>query len=621
IFVGGGELAVHVRIPAWCKAPVLSVNGRREEDIVPGEYAVVRRVWKSGDSIVLELPTELRWVRHEHYMKTSDRKPYKTSADADAPYALVRGPVVYAFDDIWYKGDTADFSRARMDSVRYVLKDVKGFRMVAAPEGILGPGYEVPVQLADGRLVELPVYPFANIGKWYRDAAHKPDSNAAAWSYAIWLKGVEPRGCSMPKVFSSNMVLQRGGPVPVWGLGMPGSMVTVRFGGQMRSVKVGARGDWRVDLGAMEASPEGRELRVTDDAGGSIVFKNVLVGEVWLCGGQSNMEYTMRKNSKFSKDTAEEGNPSIRIFLVKTSYSKRGTVAEWDSAVGKSLRDFSAPGYFFAKELYGRLHVPIGVIANAVPGSAIEPFLPEEEGDTARSRGKFFSTMVKPLAPYALRGFCWYQGETNCFMSDTVKYTEKMKMLIGSWRGLWERPEASFYFVQIAPFRYSHDTHNVYTEPAFWAAQERALVVPRTGMVVTTDLVDSIADLHPAYKWEIGRRLALWALAKDYGQSLVCSGPVYRDMVVKGRKVELLFGEVGSGLVSHDGKEPDWFEVAGADGKFVMAKARIEGPDKVVLEAAGVRSPVSVRFGWNESAQPNLFNKEGLPAMPFRTKK
>ncbi|MBS1660467.1 MAG: sialate O-acetylesterase [Bacteroidetes bacterium] len=415
------------------------------------------------------------------------------------------------------------------------------------------------------------------------------------------------------------MVLQREGPVPVWGTGVAGSMVTVRFGEQVRSVKVDGQGKWRVELGAMAASEVGRELRVVDDAGGEKVFKNVLVGEVWLCGGQSNMEYTMRKNSKFSKGPEEEGNANIRIFLVKTSYSKRGTVVSWDSAMGKSLRDFSAPGYFFAKELYARLHVPIGVIANAVPGSAIEPFLPEENGDTARSRGKFFSTMVKPLAPYALRGFCWYQGETNCFMSDTVRYPDKMKLLINSWRELWERPEAPFYFVQIAPFLYSHDTHNVYTEPAFWEAQGKALVLPKTGMVVTTDLVDSVQDLHPAYKWEIGRRLALWALAKDYGQTLVYSGPVYKNFLVKGRKVEVLFDEVGSGLVSHDGKALDWFEVAGADGKFVPAKAKIEGKNKIVVEASGVRSPVAVRFGWNESAQPNLYNKEGLPAMPFRT--
>ena len=281
------------------------------------------------------------------------------------------------------------------------------------------------------------------------------------------------------------------------------------------------KGNWRVELDPMEANEVGREMEVVDGSGGRQVFRNILIGEVWLCGGQSNMEYSMRKNSKFEKAAhgagpemiGAGGNPSIRIFLVKTNYSKSDNRHQtWDTAVGKSLRDFSAPGYFFAKSLYNKLHVPIGVISNAVPGSAIEPFLPGDEGgDTARSRGKLYQTMVKPLAPFSLRGFCWYQGETNCFMGDTAQYPAKMRRLIESWRGLWGGGELPFYFVQIAPFFYSRTTGSVYSEAAFWGAQEKALAMPHTGMVVTSDLVDSLQDLHPAYKWEIRRRVALWA--------------------------------------------------------------------------------------------------------------
>ena len=145
-----------------------------------------------------------------------------------------------------------------------------------------------------------------------------------------------------------------------------------------------------------------------------------------------------------------------------------------------------------------------------------------------------------------------------------------------------------------------------------------ALSLPHTGEVVTTDLVDSATDLHPAYKWEIGRRLSLWALAKDYGKQVVCSGPVYKGMAIKGRQIELSFSDAGNGLVSHDGQALNWFTVAGRDGKFVPASAVISGSDKIIVSAKGVRSPVAVRFGWNEAAQPNLYNKEGLPAMPFR---
>jgi len=624
----GSNFVINVRIPSWCVAPVLAVNGVAVAGVQAGHYAVIRRLWHPGDRITLDLPMALQWVRHEHYLKTADRKPYKTSPDDDAPYALVRGPVVYAVDDIWYKGDTADFSKGWMDSVRYILSDPGSFRQVAAAgEDILGPGYEVSLRLRDGRVAALPVYPFANIGKWYRDAAHKPDSNAAAWGYAIWLKGVAPVALSLPKIFGDNMVLQRGVPVPVWGMASAGAVVTVEFGAQRRQATADGQGRWKVELDPLVASASPAEMTVTDEAGESVRFKNVLVGEVWLCSGQSNMEYSMRKNSKFEKAAHGAGpeneleranNPDIRIFLVRTNYSKPDELnirRAWDTAAGAPLRDFSAPGYFFAKELYQRLHVPIGVIANAVPGSAIEPFLPDT--------GKFYQTMVKPLAPYALRGFCWYQGETNCFLNDTIRYAAKMKTLINSWRQLWEKDSLSFYFVQIAPYHYSHSTggaqtHTPESEPAFWAAQEKALVLPHTGMVVTSDLVDSLQDLHPAYKWEIGRRLALWALAKDYGQGVICSGPVYNSAVVKGRRVAIVFGETGSGLTSRDGQAPDWFEIAGADGKFVRARAAIEGKDTVIVTAKGVRKPTGVRFGWNEAAQPNLYNKEGLPAMPFR---
>jgi sialate O-acetylesterase len=197
-----------------------------------------------------------------------------------------------------------------------------------------------------------------------------------------------------------------------------------------------------------------------------------------------------------------------------------------------------------------------------------------------------------------------------------------MKRLIEGWRGIWEDSALGFYFVQIAPFYYSksnggNQPHSIESEADFWGAQEKALALPHTGMVGTSDLVDSLQDLHPGHKREIGRRLALWALAKDYGMPVVYSGPVFRGLEVKGRKVRVNFSEVGGGLISRDGKALSWFEVAGADGKFVPATAKIEGLDKVVVSLP-MKDAKTVRFGWNEAAQPNLFNKEGLPAMPFR---
>jgi DUF1680 family protein len=588
---------LNIRIPAWCANPTLSINGQSLE-ANPGAYTRITRTWKKGDKLTLTLPMQLQWVRHDHYQKTADRKPYKTSPDDDAPYALVRGPIVYALDDLWYKGDTTDFHKGWMDSIRYVLTNPAQLKSIPAPDSnILGPGYELEILLADDRKATLPVYPFANIGKWYRDPAHKPDSNAAAWTYAIWLKG-EPAGTGalkMPHIFGNNMVLQRNAPVPIWGNAKPGASVTVRFNTQAKTTNANQQGLWRINLDPLEASADPATLIITSESN-IIRYRNVLVGEVWLCSGQSNMEYPMRRLKQ--SDTAT--NPSIHTFLVRHDYYKT-THNAWNTATGAPLRDFSAPAYYFATELYAALHIPIGIISNAIPGSRIEPWLPDT--------GKFFTTIVKPLAPYAIKGFCWYQGESNCFVSDTLAYTAKMTTLIRSWRALWENPNAPFYGVQITPYEYSKTTHSTFTEPAFWEAQQKAFTQPNTGIVITTDLVDSISQLHPRDKQPVGHRLALLALKTT-------ASPTFQSMTVKGRTIQIKFIDAGSGLVSHNGQPIDWFETADKNGKFTPATATITGPDTITLTAKN--KPVAVRFGWNEAAQPNLFNKEGLPAAPFR---
>jgi len=482
--------------------------------------------------------------------------------------------------------------------LRYFLTNPTGLKAVPAPDSnILGPGYELTLVKGDGEKAVLPVYPFANIGKWYRDPAHKPDSNTAAWTYAIWLKG-EPANTGalkMPHIFGNNMVLQRNAPVPVWGESTPNASVIVRFNTQTKTTTANPQGHWRLNLDPLEASGDPAVLSITSDSN-TIRYRNVLVGEVWLCSGQSNMEYPMRR----LKEPDTINDPNIRILLVRHDYYKSAQ-RDWAAATGAPLRDFSAPAYYFAKELQATLRVPIGVISNAIPGSKIEPWLPDT--------GKFYTTLVKPLAPFAIKGFCWYQGESNCFAGDTLAYTNKMTTLITSWRKLWEEPNAPFYEVQITPYEYSKTTHSPYTEPAFWDAQQKALSLPNTGMIVTTDLVDGISQLHPRDKQPIGHRLALLALGKG-------SSPIFRSMTIKGRTIQLKFANADGGLVSHDGKPLDWFETADKNGKFMPATATITGPDTITLTAKN--KPIAVRFGWNEAAQPNLFNKEGLPAMPFR---
>ena len=452
----------------------------------------------------------------------------------------------------------------------------------------------------------------------------------------------------LPKVIGHNMVLQRLKTVPIWGTASPGEKITVSFGAQRKETIASDSGKWVVKLNPMEASELPREMIISGT--NTIKLKNILIGEVWLCSGQSNMEYAMRKNSKIQgtvkgkkpleDDLLTASNPNIRIFLVRRKYmSPDSTHNGWDQASGTALKDFSAVGYFYAKEMYQKLHIPIGMISSAVPGSRIEPWIEAKRLEISPKMkdgkvlepltndggdpGKFYNTMIEPLIPFSIRGFLWYQGESNCFLNENIRYAYKFKTLIESWRSDWGNLNMPFYFVQIAPYNYSSSKdvrpHSPENLPEMWEAQSLALTLPNTGMITITDLVDSIVDLHPAYKWEVGRRLSLVALNKTYGfTEIISSGPTFKGMKITKNKIEVTFTNTGSGLISRNGKPLDWFTIAGADGKFVPAKAEIIG-DKVIVSSPEVKSPVAIRFAWNEAAQSNFINKEGLPAVPFRS--
>ena len=479
----------------------------------------------------------------------------------------------------------------------------------------------------------------------------KPNAFIILASSLLWLLvGGQLRAeVTLPKVLGDNMVLQRHKPLPIWGAAAPGEKVIVAFGNQTHTTIADAAGQWKVTLAPLPASA--RPATLTIAGTNKITLENILVGEVWLCSGQSNMEYSMNKSSKHAQTAKSQGltleefkkvnHTNIRVFLVKRDLNKPGNINKgWQEADYENLKDFSAAGYFFAEKLQQELKVPVGIISSAISGSRIEPWIsaeafassshfnsvqtaPLQQVDGSET-GKFYYGMIQPLAPFALQGFLWYQGESNCFLNETTRYTQKMQVLITSWRQAWHDDKLSFYYVQIAPFYYSRSTggdrtHTVENLAEFREAQTAALVLPHTGMVVTTDLVDNLEDIHPTYKWEIGRRLALIALAKNYKQQKVTySGPQYRQMQVKKNKVVLSFSHTGSGLTSQDGKPLTFFTLAGPDGKFVPAEAVIKG-NKVVVSAKTVDKPIAVRFAWHEAAQPNLFNKGGLPAVPFRT--
>jgi sialate O-acetylesterase len=310
---------------------------------------------------------------------------------------------------------------------------------------------------------------------------------------------------------------------------------------------------------------------------------------------------------------------------------------------------FSAAGYFFGRKIHRELKLPVGMIDASVGGSMIEPWTPPGGFASAPALAAWakaaqappatvdvyqgvkvmpvepctmYRAMIAPLAPFALRGVLWYQGESNVYSGDTDIYADKMTALIQGWRSAWGR-ELPFYYVQIAPLYY-HTTRSdkvvsPEAEPRLWEAQASCLRLPHTGMVVTTDLVEDLTDIHPRNKKEVGERLARWALAQDYGRADVePSGPIFRSMELNGDKAVLHFDHLGGGLVCKGSRGLNWFVIAGSDGELFPAAATIEG-DTIVVTSPRVPKPAVVRFGWDEAAQPNLFNKAGLPAIPFRT--
>jgi len=453
----------------------------------------------------------------------------------------------------------------------------------------------------------------------------------------------------VPEIFSDNMVLQRDKPVPVWGKASPGQAVSVSFGGSSQNAKADAAGQWKIMLPSMKANAVPQSMTVQGES--TIVFRNILVGDVWLCSGQSNMQYPLdRSLSPFLgpakgpdvaalevKAAKPEGVRYIMVDRVLNKYPKLPTKG-WTTGEDSMVRYASAIGYFFAKEINSKMNVPIGVITSAWGGTRIEPWVPETEWgssavfkDSLRGEqftihgarpGPMFKGMISPMVPFAIKGVLWYQGESNVMTHDYQSYPEKFRLLVDSWRKLFNDPNMPFYYVQLAPYTYSSRKDRVHKEdllPYYWEAQTSSLILKNTGMVVTTDLVDKVSDIHPSYKWEIARRLSLTALHGVYQQNgIVYSGPMFAAYKRKKKVIEVSFEHVGGGLASSDGKPLSWFTIAGADQVFVPAEAVIRG-NKLIVSAPTVEKPLFVRFAWSEIAQPNFINKEGLPAVPFRT--
>ena len=430
----------------------------------------------------------------------------------------------------------------------------------------------------------------------------------------------------LSNLFTDGMVLQQGQPLPVWGWGEPGEQVFVEFAGQKQSCTTDSEGKWRVTLDSLKASAEERTFEVTGKS--TISVKGVLVGEVWLCSGQSNMAMALGE-ADGGKEAMDHPDPLLRAFRVperpgERSYSNVG--GSWGQFLLPESRRWAATPYFFGKKLRETLGVPVGVVVCAWGGSSVTswmspqglgelgPLLPEDVlgWRSTIQFSRLYHGMLRPLVPYALAGVAWYQGETEAIESQNpFLYRQLFQALIRDWRSLWNRPELPFYFVQL-PMLAKHDDWPIVRE-----SQAAALALPVTGMISTIDLSQD-KNLHPTNKKQFAERLANLALGKTYGLNTWPGAPLFDKMAVEPDGSVRLQLHDASGLKTSDGNVPVGFQVAAAGGEFQAADARIEGETMIVSNRV-VKNPTAVRYAWAGSMKANVVNAAGLPLAPFRT--
>ncbi len=467
----------------------------------------------------------------------------------------------------------------------------------------------------------------------------------------------------LPALFSDNMVLQQGQPVPVWGWADDGEVVTVKFRGQKATVTA-VNLKWRVTLRPLTAG--GPDVFTVSTKTQTIRLTNVLVGEVWVCSGQSNMEFPLRGSFQAEADIAAATNPQIRLFDVPKNRLDSPTVlirSAWQTLSPQSVQGFSAVGYYFGRDLQKARKVPVGLIGTYWGGTPAESWMSrealeinpryrteildtyaaadrewrrkmdafeQEKAATTRdgrpfNRGapwqpwggyQLYDGMIAPLLPFAIKGAIWYQGESNAGHAE--QYRTLFADMIRGWRRDWNEPAFPFLCVQLAPFM------AIKAEPgeSAWAELRDAQllatkVLPNVGMAVITDVGEE-RDIHPKKKEPVGARLALAARAIAYGEKIEYSGPAYRSMQMKDGTVVLHFTHIGKGLEARGG-ELKGFAICGEDRKWVWARAEIQPGNTIVVSSPEVPQPVAVRYGWADYPVVNLWNKDGLPASPFRT--
>lgn len=489
----------------------------------------------------------------------------------------------------------------------------------------------------------------------------------------------------LPNFFSDHMVLQRDKPVVLWGMANEQDEVVVTFAGKTMTTTADAEGNWKLTMEPMSARSEGADLKVATPTQ-SETLKDVVVGEVWLASGQSNMAWVLKNTDDAAAEIAAADHPGIRIFKAKLTPAAEPQDeigGEWLVCSPETAAGFTAVGYYFAENLNRELGVPVGILSSSWGGKPVETFtsrealasLPEgkvqlEAHDKAvaaydpekakarhavamkkfdkqmaewkakpkESRGKaprkpqparnpavtegrpavLYNGMISPFVGYTMRGAIWYQGESNARTPESATaYGKLFPLMIEDWRGRWE-DEFSFLWVQLANFKKATNQPGAV---APWAVlqdeQRKTLALPKTGMAVTND-IGAANDIHPRNKKEVGRRLALWSLANDYGKEVTVSGPLFNGSEVEGPAIKVSFDHA-KGLKSRDGGPLKRFEIAGQDKVWHWAEAKIDG-DAVMVSSAEVAEPVAVRYAWAANPEgANLVNAEGLPASVFRT--
>ena len=482
---------------------------------------------------------------------------------------------------------------------------------------------------------------------------------------------------SLPDVISSSMVLQQNQRVPIWGTADPGETVIVKFAGQSRTATAAGDGKWLIRLDPIRANATPATMIISGK--NRIELGNILVGEVWLVAGQSNMQRLLSETANGEAAIASANHPLIRLFNVSRQVAFKHApppLATWASCSPQSVKEFSAAGYYFGVELENELHVPVGLINTSYGGSQAEAWTPVEylvaseelrptvertkiwdeerprvraeydealkqwrvEADRAIAAGarptpspavpdalreyriasSIYDGMIAPLIPFYIRGAFWYQGESN--EARAQQYEMLLPTMIKAWRERWGEGNFPFGIIQLPNYR------DPKLQPAdeAWShvreAQRRtAINTPHTGLIVTIDIGEA-HDIHPKNKLEVGKRMARWALADVYRRQVTSCGPMFRQVEIAGGKILLKFDQAGSGLKIRDGDKLDEFAIAGADRKWYWANAKIVGKDAIEVWLDQVPQPVAVRYAFNNNPRhPNLTNETGVPAAPFRT--